>query len=354
MSELRLQSLRKSYGSREVIRGIDLQVRSGEFMVFVGPSGCGKSTTLRMIAGLESITAGDLLIDGVRCNALAPAQRGVAMVFQNYALYPHMNVGENLEFPLRMAGVPRAQRRGRVAEVAQALGLAGQLRRLPRQLSGGERQRVAIGRAIVRRPKVFLFDEPLSNLDASLRVDMRIELARLHRELGTTMLYVTHDQVEAMTLGERIAVFRDGGIEQVGPPMRLFDSPATEFVASFLGTPQINMLDRPGPQASLAQRQLWQALAGTDRPALCRVGVRPEDLRVGDAREGIAAQLEFVEHLGESSILHLRLPGIDFAWRARVHGDAARALAPGQALGLRPDAARVHGFDSAGLRVALV
>ncbi len=352
MSELRLQSLRKSYASREVIRGIDLQVRSGEFMVFVGPSGCGKSTTLRMIAGLESITAGDLWIDGVRCNDLAPAQRGVAMVFQNYALYPHMSVGENLEFPLRMAGVPRAQRRGRVAEVAQALGLAGQLRRLPRQLSGGERQRVAIGRAIVRRPKVFLFDEPLSNLDASLRVDMRIELSRLHRELGTTMLYVTHDQVEAMTLGERIAVFRDGGIEQVGPPMQLFDAPASEFVAAFLGTPSMNLLERPAPRAAAAQRQLWQVLAGEDHPAVRRLGVRPEDLRVGDAHDGVPAQLEFVEHLGESSILHLRLSGIDSAWRVRVPGDAARRLAPGQALGLRLGAARVHAFDSAGRRVA--
>ncbi len=350
MSQVLLRALCKDYGARQVIRGIDLEVRSGEFMVFVGPSGCGKTTTLRMIAGLESISSGDLLIDGVRANDQGPLQRGAAMVFQSYALYPHMTVEENMAFPLRMAGVPRAQRRLRVAEVARTLGLERHLGHLPRQLSGGERQRVAIGRAIVRRPKVFLFDEPLSNLDASLRVDMRIELARLHREIGTTMIYVTHDQVEAMTMGQRIAVFRAGRIEQVGPPMELFDTPATEFVARFLGTPPMNMLEQPADDAAEACRGLWQALAAAAAQGAQRIGVRPQHLLVDAAGEGVAARVDFVEHLGDSSILHLRLQGVDTVWRAQLRGAQARSHAAGQMVGLRVGGP-VHAFDAEGRRI---
>ena len=235
MGQVTLRGIRKRYGDHEVIQGIDLDVRDGEFMVFVGPSGCGKSTTLRMIAGLEEISGGDLLIDGHRANELRPADRGAAMVFQSYALYPHMTVAENMGFALKMAGVGRAERDEQVRRTAEILRITDLLQRTPKQLSGGQRQRVAIGRAIVRKPKVFLFDEPLSNLDAALRVDMRIELTRLHQQLGTTMIYVTHDQVEAMTMGDRIAVFNKGRIEQLGAPMDLYRRPANEFVASFLG-----------------------------------------------------------------------------------------------------------------------
>ncbi len=228
MGQVSLRGIRKSYGAVDVIKGIDLDVVDGEFLVFVGPSGCGKSTTLRMIAGLESITGGDLLIDGQRANQLRPADRGAAMVFQSYALYPHMTVAENMGFALKMAGVGRAQRDEQVGRAAETLRITKLLGRYPKALSGGERQRVAIGRAIVRKPKVFLFDEPLSNLDAALRVNMRIELSRLHKELGTTMIYVTHDQVEAMTMGDRIAVFNQGRIEQLGAPMALYNRPANE------------------------------------------------------------------------------------------------------------------------------
>ena len=245
MGTVTLRGIHKSYGKQEVIRGIDIEAQDGEFLVFVGPSGCGKSTTLRMIAGLESISAGDLLIDGVHSNDLRPADRGAAMVFQSYALYPHMTVEENMGFALKMAGVPKAERTRQVAQAAETLRMSELLGRFPKELSGGQRQRVAIGRAIVRKPKVFLFDEPLSNLDAALRVDMRVELARLHKELGTTMIYVTHDQVEAMTLGNRIAVFNQGRIEQVGAPLELYNRPANTFVATFIGAPKINLVLRP-------------------------------------------------------------------------------------------------------------
>jgi multiple sugar transport system ATP-binding protein len=239
MGQVSLRGIRKSYGTGkdavEIIKGIDLDVADGEFIVFVGPSGCGKSTTLRMIAGLETITGGDLLIDGHRANDLRPADRGAAMVFQSYALYPHMTVAENMGFALKMAGVDKAARSAQVGRAAEILRITELLGRFPKELSGGQRQRVAIGRAIVRKPKVFLFDEPLSNLDAALRVNMRIELSRLHKELATTMIYVTHDQVEAMTLGDRIAVFNKGIVEQLGAPMALYNRPANEFVAGFIG-----------------------------------------------------------------------------------------------------------------------
>src|SRR6218665_2045423 len=242
MSSLKLSAVRKSYGNVEVIKGVDLEIREKEFVVFVGPSGCGKSTLLRMIAGLEHISSGDLEIGGQRMNDVDPSKRGIAMVFQSYALYPHMTVRENIGFALRFAGVAKDQIARQVNDAARILALEPLLDRLPKELSGGQRQRVAIGRAIVRNPQVFLFDEPLSNLDAELRVHMRIEIARLHKELQTTIIYVTHDQVEAMTLADTIVVLRDGIIEQVGRPLDLYDDPANQFVAGFIGSPQMNFL----------------------------------------------------------------------------------------------------------------
>src|SRR5947209_15319283 len=242
MGSVSLRGVRKSFGTVDVIKGVDLDVVDGEFLVFVGPSGCGKSTMLRMIAGLESIDGGDLMIDGQRANDVRPADRGAAMVFQNYALYPHMTVAQNMGFALKMAGVGAKERDQQVRRAADVLRIGDLLERMPKELSGGQRQRVAIGRAIVRKPRVFLFDEPLSNLDAALRVNMRIELSRLHRELGTTMIYVTHDQVEAMTLGDRIAVFNAGVIEQLGRPLDLYQRPANQFVAGFLGSPRMNFI----------------------------------------------------------------------------------------------------------------
>ncbi len=345
MGQVSLRGIRKSFGAADVIKGIDLEVRDGEFLVFVGPSGCGKSTTLRMIAGLESITAGDLLIDGARANDLRPSDRGAAMVFQSYALYPHMTVAENMAFSLKMAGMPRAQRDEQVTKTADILRITELLGRLPKDLSGGQRQRVAIGRAIVRKPKVFLFDEPLSNLDAALRVNMRIELSRLHKELGTTMIYVTHDQVEAMTMGDRIAVFNKGIVEQLGAPMDLYKQPANEFVAGFIGAPKINFVDRPGGDSTPAHRSLWDALTGAVPATVQRAGLRPEHLKVVAAGQGIPAQVELAEHLGDSSIIHLRVDGMAELLSAKV-GASYDGLASGQSVGLAPDAAWALSFDA--------
>ncbi len=339
MGAVTLKGLRKSYGAVEVIRGVDLEVRDGEFMVFVGPSGCGKSTTLRMIAGLESITAGELLIDGVRANDQRPADRGTAMVFQSYALYPHMTVAENMGFALKMAGVGKAERAQQVGRAAEILRITELLDRYPKQLSGGQRQRVAIGRAIVRKPKVFLFDEPLSNLDAALRVNMRVELGKLHRELGTTMIYVTHDQVEAMTMGDRIAVFHGGLVEQLGPPLTLYQRPANQFVAGFIGAPRINLVERPAAGAPGPHRALWQRLAEAgDTAATRRIGLRAEHLRVVAAGQGVPALVELAEHLGDISILHLRVDGVAELLAAKVPAGHTH-LAPGVPVGLEPDAA---------------
>ncbi|KDR91211.1 ABC transporter ATP-binding protein, partial [Agrobacterium tumefaciens] len=243
MAELSLNNVVKRYGALEVIHGANLEVKDGEFVVFVGPSGCGKSTLLRMIAGLEDISGGDIVIGGRTVSDADPADRGIAMVFQSYALYPHMTVAENLSFGLRMNGNPKADTQKRVNRAAEILQINELMQRRPKQLSGGQRQRVAIGRAIVREPQVFLFDEPLSNLDAELRVQMRVEISRLHKQLGTTMIYVTHDQTEAMTLADKIVVLRAGNIEQVGAPLDLYDDPANRFVAGFVGSPKMNFLE---------------------------------------------------------------------------------------------------------------
>ncbi len=352
MGQVSLRGIRKSYGKVDVIKGIDLDVADGEFIVFVGPSGCGKSTTLRMIAGLESVTGGDLLIDGVRANDLRPADRGAAMVFQSYALYPHMTVAENMGFALKMAGVARPEREAQVGRAAEILRITELLGRFPKELSGGQRQRVAIGRAIVRKPKVFLFDEPLSNLDAALRVNMRIELSRLHKELATTMIYVTHDQVEAMTLGDRIAVFNKGLVEQLGPPMSLYNRPANEFVAGFIGAPRINLIPRPpAGGAAASHAALWNALAGQAPASVQRAGLRPEHLHLRPAGQGIAASVALAEHLGDSSIIHLKVDGISELLTAKIGADNSQVEA-GQTVGLAPDAAWALCFAADGRLVS--
>jgi multiple sugar transport system ATP-binding protein len=335
------KNIAKNYGQTDVIRDISLEVRDGEFIVFVGPSGCGKSTTLRMVAGLETISSGDLLIDGVRVNDLGPAERGAAMVFQSYALYPHMTVEQNMSFGLRMTGHPKAEIAQRVQETAQMLQLVPLLQRYPKQLSGGQRQRVAIGRAIVRRPKLFLFDEPLSNLDAALRVQLRIELAKLHQQLKTTMVYVTHDQTEAMTLGDRIAVFNQGRIEQLGTPVELYQKPVNRFVAEFLGSPKINVIDYRWD----ASRQKILIGQGTELdPSFFRadpirlaqgaaLAIRPEHCVVSDQPTGLGGTVEFVEYLGDTLLAYLRLPGVQEHVRVKIN-QSGSALKTGQAVSL--------------------
>jgi multiple sugar transport system ATP-binding protein len=351
MGQVSLRGIRKSYGAIDVIKGIDLEVRDGEFLVFVGPSGCGKSTTLRMIAGLEDITAGDLVIDGVRANDLRPADRGAAMVFQSYALYPHMTVAENMGFSLKMAGVDKVKRDDQVARAADVLRITELLGRFPKDLSGGQRQRVAIGRAIVRKPKVFLFDEPLSNLDAALRVNMRIELSRLHKDLGTTMIYVTHDQVEAMTMGDRIAVFNKGNVEQLGAPMEMYNKPANTFVATFLGSPKVNLIDRPGTSGSAEHKSLWSVLAHRLHESAAKIGLRPEHLHISTSSDGMPASVVLAEHLGDCSILHLRVEGIQELFIAKVGTDHAH-LVSGSHVTILPNADWALAFDASGRALA--
>ena len=296
MANLKIQGVRKSYGSAGVIHGVDLDIENGEFIVFVGPSGCGKTTLLRMIAGLEDITDGTVEIGGIVVNDVAPSKRGVAMVFQTYALYPHMTVYKNMAFGLKQAKTPKDEIDRRVRAAAEVLQITEYLDRSPKHLSGGQRQRVAIGRAIVRAPEVFLFDEPLSNLDAALRVQTRIEIARLHERLGTTMIYVTHDQVEAMTLADRIVVLRDGRIEQVGAPMDLYERPQNTFVAQFIGSPKMNFFRNTDIDAEARARFGHETT----------LGVRPEHLRAC-AREAalVSGKLELIEQFGEYALVHL-------------------------------------------------
>jgi multiple sugar transport system ATP-binding protein len=348
VGQVSLRGIHKSYGTEDIIKGINLEVQDGEFMVFVGPSGCGKSTTLRMIAGLESITAGEILIDNQRANDLRPADRGAAMVFQSYALYPHMTVADNMGFALKMAGVAKAQRTEQVGRAAEILRITDLLGRFPKELSGGQRQRVAIGRSIVRKPKVFLFDEPLSNLDAALRVNMRIELSRLHKELGTTMIYVTHDQVEAMTLGDRIAVFNKGHIEQLAQPMQMYNKPANEFVAGFIGAPRINLVDRPSAGGGAGEYlQLWNLLSGGAAAGVNRIGLRPENLTIAVAGRGVPARIELAEHLGDSSIVHLRVAGLSALLNAKV-GPQDIACNSGDMVSLTVDSSKALMFNDAG------
>ncbi|MBO9654801.1 MAG: sn-glycerol-3-phosphate ABC transporter ATP-binding protein UgpC [Agrobacterium tumefaciens] len=321
MAELSLRNVLKRYGALEVIHGANLEVEDGEFVVFVGPSGCGKSTLLRMIAGLEDISGGDIVIGGRTVSDADPADRGIAMVFQSYALYPHMTVAENLSFGLRMNGNPKADTQKRVNRAAEILQINELMQRRPKQLSGGQRQRVAIGRAIVREPQVFLFDEPLSNLDAELRVQMRVEISRLHKQLGTTMIYVTHDQTEAMTLADKIVVLRAGNIEQVGAPLDLYDDPANRFVAGFVGSPKMNFLDATiigsGAESVTllldsdpAVRLTLPVKARLNDGARVSLGIRPEhfaDAGQGDA--DLTVHVDVAEHLGNTSYVYARAQG---------------------------------------------
>jgi multiple sugar transport system ATP-binding protein/alpha-glucoside transport system ATP-binding protein len=296
MANLNLKNVAKSYAGIEVIKSIDLDIKDGEFVVFVGPSGCGKSTLLRMIAGLEEITGGSIAIDGKIMNDVAPAKRGVAMVFQTYALYPHMSVYRNMAFGLKQAKTPKHEIDKRVRAAAEILEITDLLTRTPRALSGGQRQRVAIGRAIVREPEVFLFDEPLSNLDAALRVQTRIEIARLHERLGTTMIYVTHDQVEAMTLADKIVVLKDGNIEQVGAPVDLYENPKNMFVAQFIGSPKMNFFAK----SELTDFGKKHLKGNADL-----LGIRPEHLVPADKRNAMVFAIpDLVENLGEYALVH--------------------------------------------------
>ena len=336
MANVALQNVTKFYGAEQVVHGVNLDIADGDFVVFVGPSGCGKSTLLRMIAGLEDISGGEIEIGGCVVNEVAPAKRGVAMVFQTYALYPHMNVYNNMAFGLKQAKTPAAEIDKRVRAAAEVLNITDYLNRQPRALSGGQRQRVAIGRAIVREPEVFLFDEPLSNLDAALRVQTRLEIARLHQRLGTTMVYVTHDQVEAMTLADKIVVLRDGRIEQAGAPIELYEHPANTFVAGFIGSPQMNFFAPANLRGAAPD-----ALRG--QPAGTTIGVRPEHLQLTtDGSALIEARLELLEHLGEYVLAHMiSQDGVEFI--AKMEQPPACNI--GDSLQFTADMARVHLFD---------
>jgi multiple sugar transport system ATP-binding protein len=330
-SDVRLRGVKKSYGKVDVIHGIDLDIEPGEFVVFVGPSGCGKTTLLRMVAGLEEISAGDISIAGERVNDLPPSQRGVAMVFQSYALYPHKTVYDNMAFGLKIAKVPKPEIDRRVREASEILQITDYLQRLPKALSGGQRQRVAIGRSIVRNPKVFLFDEPLSNLDAALRTKMRVELKTLHRRLGATMIYVTHDQVEAMTLADKIVVLNKGYVEQVGHPLDLYHSPASLFVAGFIGSPQMNFIS-------------GEFAARYDAKT---VGIRPEHLNV-QADGVIKGTLRHAEKLGNETFAYVNAGDLG-ELTARV--DGTLALEPGNAIALGFALEHLYRFDSNGQRL---
>ena len=358
MGDLQIKALRKAYGETEILHGLDLDIQDGEFVVFVGPSGCGKSTLLRCIAGLEEITAGELYIGGNLVNEVPPSKRGIAMVFQSYALYPHMTVAENMGFGLKLAGASKAEIAAAVQRAGAILQIEPLLERKPKDLSGGQRQRVAIGRAIVRKPQVFLFDEPLSNLDAGLRVQMRVELSRLHSELKTTMIYVTHDQVEAMTLANRIVVINLGRIEQVGSPLELYHHPANQFVAGFLGSPKMNFLDCTLVSASDAFAEVQvaggaalkiaadaRAVAAGSRLSL---GIRPEHLAASPApTEGsVPMRVQVAEHLGDITFLYVEVAGV--AGSLTVKASPDNTLGNGQAGHLVFPPERCFLFDSDG------
>ncbi len=335
MTGLALKNLKKRFGSTDVIRGVDLTIEDGEFVVFVGPSGCGKSTLLRMISGLEDITSGELYIGDRLMNDVQAAKRGVAMVFQSYALYPHLNVRDNMGFGLKVRKVPVAERERRVNEAAATLKLDALLHRYPRELSGGQRQRVAIGRAIVGNPDVFLFDEPLSNLDAELRVHMRSEIAALHNRLSTTMIYVTHDQIEAMTLADKIVVLRDGLIEQVGSPHELYEQPGNLFVAQFIGSPKMNIL----PAASI------RLLAPSSAPPTAAeiIGVRPEHLTIVEPAEDVLrGRIVLSEYTGAVTLVHVALPD---GTKCLVIDDGKRYASNDAEVGLAAEGKNLHYFD---------
>ena len=355
MASITLTGVGKTYpgkSSNHILKDIDFAIGDGEFVVLVGPSGCGKSTVLRMIAGLEEISAGEIRIDGERVNETAPAKRGLSMVFQNYALYAHMSVFENIAFGLRLARVPKAEIRTAVQAVARMLQLEHLLERRPPQLSGGQRQRVAIGRAIVRKPRAFLFDEPLSNLDAALRADMRVEIARLHKQLGATMVYVTHDQVEAMTLADRIVVLGPSGVQQIGAPMALYEKPANVFVAGFIGMPKMNLAEGSvDARGALALGQValdWQEWNNASASGqVVTVGIRPEHL-VPDPDGAIRGTVALVERLGAESHVHIEVAGLA---RPLVVSIKAEPPASGAAWAVSPLAGALHVFGADGARI---
>jgi len=334
MGRITLDKVRKAFGEVEVIPPLDLTIEDGEFVVFVGPSGCGKSTLLRLIAGLEDVTAGQIRIDGEDATMVPPAKRGLAMVFQSYALYPHMSVRKNIAFPMKMAGIAKEEQDRRIEAAAKALNLTDYLDRRPGQLSGGQRQRVAIGRAIVREPAAFLFDEPLSNLDAALRHGMRLEISELHKRLDTTMIYVTHDQVEAMTMADKIVVLQAGVIEQVGSPLDLYRAPRNIFVAGFIGSPTMNFLT--GEEAA-------------NRGAHT-VGIRPEHVSISTSEGAWKGTVGVSEHLGSDTFLHVHREAGGPAMTVRVDGEFAARH--GDTVWLTPQEEHIHKFDAEGLRIA--
>ncbi len=333
MGRITLSKVTKRFGDVEVIPPLDLEINEGEFVVFVGPSGCGKSTLLRLIAGLEDVSGGVISIDGQDATATPPAKRGLAMVFQSYALYPHMSVRKNIAFPLRMAGIDKAEQDRRIDNAAKVLNLTDYIDRRPGQLSGGQRQRVAIGRAIVREPAAFLFDEPLSNLDAALRVGMRLEISELHKRLATTMVYVTHDQVEAMTMADKIVVLRSGYIEQVGSPLELYRKPKNLFVAGFIGSPKMNLIS--GPEAA--------------KHNATTIGIRPEHISVS-ATEGMwKGRVGVSEHLGSDTFFYVHDTGLGTEMTVRLSGEVE--MKSGDTVYFTPDADKIHRFDDKGLRL---
>ena len=342
MASVSIRGVRKAFGPVQILHGVDVEIADGEFCVLVGPSGCGKSTLLRMIAGLEDIGGGEVAIGGRVVNKMPPRQRDIAMVFQNYALYPHMTVRDNMAFSLKLARAPKAALEERVAKAAGILGLGALLDRYPRQLSGGQRQRVAMGRAIVRDPQVFLFDEPLSNLDAKLRVNMRAEIKDLHQRLQTTTVYVTHDQIEAMTMADRIVVMQGGRVEQIGTPLDLYDHPPNRFVAGFIGSPAMNFLDgtvEPGGFRD-ASGALWPNPPGAPVGRKAVYGIRPEHLQLSPG--GIPLRVQVLEPTGsETQVLgHVGSHPILGAFRERI------ATEPGETIGITTDAALAHLFDN--------
>ena len=334
MGSITLEHVQKSFGDVHVIPDISLDIREGEFVVFVGPSGCGKSTLLRLIAGLEDTTGGRILLDGQDMTKAPPARRGLAMVFQSYALYPHMTVRDNIAFPLKMAKAPKEVIDQKVEYAARTLNLSSYLDRRPRALSGGQRQRVAIGRAIVREPKAFLFDEPLSNLDAALRVNMRLEITELHQQLKTTMVYVTHDQVEAMTMADRIVVLNAGKVEQFGSPLELYKRPANRFVAGFIGSPKMNFID--GPEAGKHNAH--------------SIGIRPEHFAISTTPlpGGWRGVVGVAEQLGSDTFLHVHLEGMGLM---TVRTDGEQIFSHGDEVYLAPDPTRIYRFDAAGVAI---
>ncbi len=343
MASLTLKDLYKSYGNTEVLHGISGEIQDGEFVVIVGPSGCGKSTLLRMIAGLEIISAGEVYIGDRKVNDLEPADRDIAMVFQNYALYPHMSVRQNMAYGLKIRGISKKEINRRVEEAADILEIREYLDRKPRQLSGGQRQRVAMGRAIVREPEVFLFDEPLSNLDAKLRVQMRLEIRKLQQRLGVTAVYVTHDQVEAMTLGDRLMVLNAGYVEQFGTPLELYERPASLFVAGFIGSPAMNFLEAKGQPDGMLQLENGVVISGAKSEGPVTLGMRPEHL-IEDTEGPIRIEVSVLEQLGANTLIHGTLEGTEREMVASLPG--IHQLEPGRVLGflIRPD--ELHQFDS--------